>query len=97
VAAFSLIQLQYFLSVASLGSFAAAGLAENISPSAIASATTTLERSLGVQLLVRQRSKGVVLTPDGRWLAGEARRLLDSAETLSARATRSEQLTSIAS
>jgi DNA-binding transcriptional LysR family regulator len=92
MAAFSLIQLKYFLSVATTGSFAAAALAENISASAIASATTTLERSLGMQLLVRQRSKGVELTANGYWLAAEARRLLDSAETLSARATRTDHL-----
>jgi DNA-binding transcriptional LysR family regulator len=91
VAAFSLIQLKYFLSVATCGSFAAA-LAENISPSAIASAATTLERSLGMQLLIRQRSKGVELTANGSWLEREARRLLDSAEILSARATGVEQL-----
>jgi DNA-binding transcriptional LysR family regulator len=92
VAAFSLIQLKYFLSVATCGSFAAAALAENISPSAIASAATTLERSLGMQLLIRQRSKGVELTANGSWLEREARRLLDSAEILSARATGVEQL-----
>lgn len=92
MAAFSLIQLQYFLSVATCGSFAAAALAENVSPSAIASATTTLERSLGMQLLIRQRSKGVELTANGSWLAGEARRLLYSAEILSARATSAEHL-----
>jgi DNA-binding transcriptional LysR family regulator len=45
-----------------------------------------------MQLLVRQRSKGVELTANGYWLAAEARRLLDSAETLSARATRTDHL-----
>lgn len=82
MASFNLVQLRYFLSVADLGSFAAAAERENVSATAIASAVTQLERSLDTRLCVRRRALGVELTRAGRLLAAEAARLLSSADEI---------------
>lgn len=77
---FNLIQLQYFCSVAETGSFAGAGIRENVSATAIAASISQLERAMKSQLCVRRRAHGVDLTPNGRLLLDEARALLKAAE-----------------
>lgn len=73
---FSLRQLRYFVTVAEAGTMAAAAERHHISQSAISLAVTQLERGLGVQLLLRRKSRGIALTDAGRRLLPEARTLL---------------------
>ena len=79
---YTLAQLQYFCSVAELGSFSAAATAQHVSPNAVSSAITTLEEALGSQLCVRRRSHGVALTSSGQILYDQAKDLLGRAEEL---------------
>jgi DNA-binding transcriptional LysR family regulator len=80
--AFTLKQLDYFARTAELGSTVAAARALNISQPSISSALAQLERTVGVDLFVRQPAKGLALTPTGRRLLQEAKRLLAEAESL---------------
>lgn len=82
MADFTLVQLRYFCLVAETGSFSAAGESLRISATAIASAVTALEGSIGAQLCVRRRAHGVRLTTSGQLLYGHARKVLASAENL---------------
>src|ERR1700710_2834137 len=61
----SLSQLRYFLMAAEHGSMTEAAGALFIAQSAVSSAVARLEDSLGTQLFIRQRAKGLVLTADG--------------------------------
>lgn len=79
---FTLRQLSYFVTAARTGSTAAAAQAEAISQSSMSSALSDLERGLGVQLMLRQRGKGLTLTRAGRALLPDARKLLRNAERL---------------
>ena len=79
---YTLAQLQYFCSVAELGSFSAAASAQHVSPNAVSSAITALEEALGSQLCVRRRSHGVALTSSGQILYDQAKDLLGLAEEL---------------
>ena len=78
----SLRQLEYFVAVAEQGTMAAAGEHCRISQSAISLAVSQLERVLGVQLFLRQRSKGLTLTNAGRLVLTDARRLLQQTDEL---------------
>ncbi|HXO55896.1 MAG TPA: LysR family transcriptional regulator, partial [Mycobacterium sp.] len=82
----SLRQLEYFVAVAEQGTMAAAGEHCRISQSAISLAVSQLERVLGVQLFLRQRSKGLTLTNAGRLVLTDARRLLQQTDELQDRA-----------
>ncbi|UNK46917.1 LysR substrate-binding domain-containing protein [Arthrobacter sulfonylureivorans] len=68
--------MEYFEAVAAAGSFATAAVSCHVSPSAIAAAIDELERSLEVQLFIRRKAKGMVLTALGARLLTEARVLL---------------------
>lgn len=72
----TLRQLQYFLAAVDHGSVTAAAEASYISQAAASMALAHLERSVGADLLIHQRSKGVTPTPAGRILAQHARRVL---------------------
>lgn len=78
----SLRQLEYFVAVAGRGTMSAAAEECLVSQSAISLAVTQLERALGVQLFLRQRSKGLTLTQAGEQVLVDARRLLGLAEEL---------------
>jgi DNA-binding transcriptional LysR family regulator len=73
---FTLRQLQYFVAVVDHGSVTAAAQASSISQAAASMAVSQLERAVGVDLLIRTRSKKVAPTPAGRELAARARRIL---------------------
>ncbi|KOX12654.1 LysR substrate-binding domain-containing protein [Nocardiopsis sp. NRRL B-16309] len=73
---FSLRQLRYFVTVAEEGTLAAAAERHLISQSAVSLAISQLERSLGVQLFLRRRSRGISLTDAARRVLPEARSLL---------------------
>lgn len=76
---FTLKQLEYFCAVAENGSFSAAGARLHVSPSAVASSVSDLERVLATQLLVRRKAHGVALTAAGSHTLKRARNLLAEA------------------
>ncbi|WP_282827641.1 LysR family transcriptional regulator [Gulosibacter sediminis] len=73
---FTLRQLEYLVAVAEHGTIAAAAASLHVSESAVATALTQLERSLGTTLLVRRRAHGVQLTSEGTLAVQRARSLL---------------------
>jgi DNA-binding transcriptional LysR family regulator len=77
---FTLKQLQYFVAVADHGSISAAAAASHISQAAMSQALTDLERSVGSQLVVRQRSRGISLTGVGQQFLRDARSLVRHAD-----------------
>jgi DNA-binding transcriptional LysR family regulator len=85
---FSLTQLLYFVAIAETGNISEAAVRLHASQSAVSSAIQRLERQLGSQLLVRQHAKGVTLTPCGRLLVQDARKILRQAHDLKDRSTR---------
>ncbi len=72
----SLTQLTYFAAAAEHGSMTAAADELFIAQSAISAAITHLEHQLGVQLLIRQRAKGLQLTAAGEHFLQRARQIL---------------------
>lgn len=83
----SLTQLRYFIRVAERESMTRAAEDLFVAQSAVSSAVAHLEKELGVQLFIRRRAKGLILTAAGKEL------LLRTRQTLSALA---ESLESIA-
>jgi len=76
---FTLRQLQLFVATCDAGTVTLAAQRENISQSAVSAALAELERSLGVQLLIRHHAHGVAPTPAGRQFLIHARGLLHQA------------------
>jgi len=72
----TLVQLRYFVTAATKRSMTEASLDLHVAQSAVSTAIAQLERGLGVQLFVRQRSKGLALTDAGEQLLRDARSLL---------------------
>ena len=89
---FTLRQLEYFAVTAELGSFRAAAAQCRVTETALGQSVTDLEAALGQTLFVRQRSRGVTPTSEGRALLVLARSLLDHAGelTVAAHELRSE-------
>ena len=79
---YTLRQLAYFVAVAEAGSISAAAVKLHVTPTAVASALTDLERVLRTQLMVRRKAHGVVLTPTGTFLSERASALLRDADEL---------------
>ena len=77
----TLRQLEYFVASAELGSMTAAAERVHLSQSAISTALADLERTLGVQLLIRH-ARGLSLTPAGERVLTDARRLMGAVEDL---------------
>lgn len=88
---FTIRQLEYFDAVASEGSLAAAATRCHVSASALALALDELEHHLGVQLFVRRKGKGVILTQAGSRLLSHARLVLSGVDALAADAGQSAQ------
>ncbi|MDT5334548.1 MAG: hypothetical protein QOD90_53 [Mycobacterium sp.] len=86
MADYTLRQLEYFVAVAEAGSVTKAAASVHLSQSAMSAALADLENALSVQLLVRHHARGISLTPAGRELLVESRRLLASAADLRAAA-----------
>jgi DNA-binding transcriptional LysR family regulator len=76
---FTLRQLEYFVAVLDAGSVTDAAKRSSISQAAASMAIAQLERALGVELLLRTRSKRVVPTAAGQALGTRARRILAEA------------------
>jgi DNA-binding transcriptional LysR family regulator len=77
-------QLRYFLAVADAGQLTAAAAALGIQQPPLSQQIQALESRLGMRLFHRH-PKGVALTDGGRFLAREARRLVDEFDALQAR------------
>jgi DNA-binding transcriptional LysR family regulator len=82
LAAYTLRQLAYFVAVAEAGSISGAAVKLHVTPTAVASALTDLERVLRTQLVVRRKAHGVALTPTGTFLRERATTLLRDADEL---------------
>jgi len=72
----TLAQLRYFIEAAEFLSMTTAANELHIAQSAVSSAIAQLESQVGVQLFIRQRSKGLTLTEAGQQLLGDARGVL---------------------
>jgi DNA-binding transcriptional LysR family regulator len=79
---FTLRQLELFVAACEAGSLTAAAERQHIAQSAVSSAIQTLERALGVSLLLRHHAAGVSPTPEGVRFLERARELLGTAEEL---------------
>lgn len=79
---FTFRQLEYFIAAGETGSITQASERIAISQPSISTAISQLESELGVQLFVRHHAQGLSLTPAGRVLLGEAKRLIEQAESL---------------
>lgn len=79
---FTLRQVEYFEAAARLGSISGAAVACHASQAGVSLAIADLEKRIGVQLLVRLKAKGVVLTEAGSRVLSDARRLLEAASEL---------------
>ncbi len=73
--------LRYFVAVADAGSFSAAASAAFVTQPTISSAIADLEHELSVRLFER-RSRGVLLTVEGRRILAHARSVLEGARTI---------------
>lgn len=76
----SLRQLEYVVVAARAGSIVGAAAKLNISTSSILSAIDKFEEEFGIQVFVRQRSKGLVTTTAGERAIARTIRLLDETE-----------------
>ena len=88
---FTMRQLEYFDAVASEGSIAAAAQRCHVTASALALALDELENHLSLQLFVRRKGRGVVLTVAGSRLLSHARRVLAEAEALATDASQASK------
>lgn len=79
---FTLTQLRYFAVVAELESMTRAAARLLVSQSAVSTAMAELERTLGAQLFLRNRSTGLKLTSTGRKFAIGVKPFLDQADVL---------------
>ncbi|MEL6791913.1 MAG: LysR family transcriptional regulator [Pseudomonadota bacterium] len=91
---FTLRQLEYLIAVGETGSIAAAAERVNVSSPSISTAISQLERELGAQLFVRRHAQGLSLTPGGRRIFNEARRIVHDAGRLYAVAGETRDLPS---
>ncbi|GAA4173857.1 LysR family transcriptional regulator [Gryllotalpicola koreensis] len=72
----TLTQLRYFMEAANALSMTEAAEQLFVAQSAVSSAIAQLEKQLGVQLFIRQRSRGLTLTAAGQQFLGDARSVL---------------------
>ena len=78
--------LRYFVAAADHGNVTKAARSLRVSQPSVSLAIAQLERILGLRLFVRQHSRGMALTPAGRDILREARKLLAQANEFSANA-----------
>ena len=79
---FTLRQLEYLVAVGDEGTIVMASQRLNVSPPSISTAINQLEVHFGVQLFVRHHAQGLSLTPGGRRVFNEAKRILGDAAAL---------------
>ncbi|ASN37998.1 LysR family transcriptional regulator [Arthrobacter sp. 7749] len=76
----TLTQMRYFTEAAARLSMTGAAERLNVAQSAVSSAVAHLERQIGSQFFIRQRSKGLVLTPAGESFLRDALAVLAHVE-----------------
>ena len=79
---FTFRQLEYLVAVGDAGTIAMASQRLNVSSPSISTAINQLEGHFGIQLFVRHHAQGVSLTPGGRRVFNEAKRMLADAAAL---------------
>lgn len=79
-------QLESFVAATDLGSLSAAARAEGVAPAMIGRRISALETQLGIKLMIRT-TRRLSLTPEGRLLYEEARRLLAELAEVESRIT----------
>ncbi len=84
---YTLRQLEYFIAVGETGSITLASERVHISQPSISTAISNLEQELGVQLFMRHHAQGLSLTPVGRTVLFEAKKIIAQAEGLYASAS----------
>lgn len=72
----TLRQLELFAALPDFDTLSAAAVHLHISESALSQAITGLEKTVGEQLCVRRKARGLALTPAGQHFAVQARRIL---------------------
>ncbi|MFD8098480.1 LysR family transcriptional regulator [Nocardia fluminea] len=82
---FTLRQLELFCALPDHSTLGAAAAALHMSESGLSHAISELERTVGEQLCVRRKARGVQLTPAGQFFAVHAKALLADAEELVSR------------
>ncbi|MGN6760282.1 MAG: LysR substrate-binding domain-containing protein [Leifsonia sp.] len=86
----SLRQLELFAALPNFTTLSAAAAHLHISESALSQAVTGLEKTVGEQLCVRRKARGLTLTPAGQEFAIQARRILADTRELVLGARRGE-------
>ena len=79
---FTFRQLEYLVAVGECGTIALASERVNVSSPSISAAISQLEAEFGIQIFVRHHAQGLSLTPGGRRIFNEAKRILDDAAAL---------------
>jgi len=79
---FTIRQLEYLVAVGDAGTIALASQRLNVSSPSISAAIGQLEAHFGIQLFVRHHAQGLSLTPGGRRVFNEAKRILGDAAAL---------------
>ena len=79
---YTLKQIEYFIAAGETGSITLASERISISQPSISTAISHIEQELGLPLFVRHHAQGLSLTPAGRTLLAEAKRLIEQAEGL---------------
>ena len=79
---YTLRQLEYFIAAGETGSITLASERVHISQPSISTAISHLEQELGVQLFLRHHAQGLSLTPAGRNVLFEAKKIITQAEGL---------------
>ncbi|MEO0328513.1 MAG: LysR family transcriptional regulator [Pseudomonadota bacterium] len=79
---FTFRQLEYLVAVGECGTIALASEKVNVSSPSISAAIGQLEAEFGTQIFVRHHAQGLSLTPGGRQIFNEAKKILDDAAAL---------------
>ncbi|WP_432790557.1 LysR family transcriptional regulator [Brevibacterium sp. K11IcPPYGO002] len=79
---FTLVQLRYFQEVARRENMTEAAKQLNVTQSAISTAMAQLERTIGLDLFIRQKNRSVVLSPAGKRFLTEVTPFLESSDNL---------------
>ncbi|WP_436326859.1 LysR substrate-binding domain-containing protein [Brevibacterium sp. FAM 27836] len=79
---FTLVQLRYFQEVARRENMTMAAKHLNVTQSAISTAMAQLERTIGLDLFIRQRNRSVVLSPAGKRFLAEVNGFLEASDAL---------------
>lgn len=79
---FTFRQLEYLVAVGEAGTIALASERVNVSSPSISAAISQLEAEFGIQIFVRHHAQGLSLTPGGRRIFNDAKRILADAAGL---------------